>query len=55
MLWLNYKKIFVYVFEMSNNCIMFYDNYYINVRFIFLEIENVYFFVNFNVLFYCVY
>lgn len=35
-----YKKThaYSYVFEMSNNCIMFYDNHYM-VRLIFLEIK----------------
>lgn len=55
MLWLNYKKTLAHVFEMSNNCIMFYDNHYINVRLIFLEIENVHFPVNSNVSLYCAY
>lgn len=49
MLWLNYKKTLAHVFEMSNNCIMFYDNHYM-VRLIFLEIKkNTHFPVNSNV------
>lgn len=47
-----YKKTHADVFEMGNNCIMFYDNQYM-VRLIFLEIKNTHFPVNSNVLLYC--
>lgn len=47
-LWLKYKKTHAYVFEMSNNCIMFYDNHYM-MRLIFLEIKLRIFLVNSNV------
>lgn len=43
-----YKKTHADVFEMGNNCIMFYDNQYM-VRLIFLEIKNTHFPVNSNV------
>lgn len=43
-----YKKTHADVFEMGNNCIMFYDNQYM-VRLIFLEIKNAHFPVNSNV------
>lgn len=43
-----YKKTHADVFEMGNNCIMFYDNQYM-VRLMFLEIKDTHFPVNSNV------
>lgn len=36
--WLWYKKTHAYIFEMSNNCIMFYDEHYM-LRLMLLEIN----------------